>query len=243
MKNKTSVQKCVYSFDQRSALILLLLLVCGDLIFITMHFLHTFTPFLKSYLFNIERDKGYAEFYQYFKFILIIFLLLYISLRNKTIHYIAWVLVFTYFFFDDSFRIHEKFGRKIAKKLSFVPPFGLRLQDIGELTISLVAGMALVTFVVWAYKSGSQAFRKTSADITLLILILVFFGVGVDMLDIILVNLYPQFSFILGLIEDGGEMLSLSVLVWYAFLIKVRGDKTGDYLIDFARNYLTKRSS
>jgi hypothetical protein len=235
-----TARKCIETLNERNASVFLILLLCGDLVFIVMHCINALTPILGNPLLNIEEDKGYPEVYQYLKFFSIIVLLIYISLKNKAIHYVAWALVFTYFLFDDSLQIHERIGSRIAANFNFIPPLGLRLQDFGELVVMATVGIPLLAICVWAYKrSGSQMFRKVSQDITLLVLVLVFFGVLVDMAHIA-VNLGWKVTFILGVIEDGGEMLSVSLVLWYAFLTK-RGDNAGCYLSDLVRIVLTRR--
>lgn len=70
--------------------------------------------------------------------------------------------------------IHETVGEVIAGNLSLRAPFGLRLQDLGELAVTATAGVILLAVVGWAYWRGSQAFKRVSQDLLLLILVLVF---------------------------------------------------------------------
>ncbi len=64
-------------------------------------------------------------------------------------------------------------------------------------------------------------------------------GVVVDMIHIVVP--LGTVSFILGVVEDGGEMLVVSLILWYIFLLNVRGDNAGCYLCDFVRIVLTRR--
>ena len=195
---------------------------------------------LESDLFNMERGRGYPEIYQYIKFFWVIVLLFNLSLKNRSLHYIPWVLLFTYFLLDDSMKIHGRAGYLISEHFNFTPFFGLQLQDYGELAISATAGIFLLLPLVWAYRKGTQIFRKISLDIGLLVLVLVFFGVVVDMMHAA-VHLGNAVDFIMGLVEDGGEMLAVSLVLWYIFLLNVRGDNAGCYLCDFVRIVLTRR--
>ena len=106
----------------------------------------------------------------------------------------------------------------------FAPPFNLRPQDIGKLTVSAVAGGILLPLLVWAYRTGSSSFRKAAEDLLLLVLAFVFFGVFVDLAHQA-VKLNWAVDFAVGLLEDGGEMVVMSVIVWYVFLLSLhRGD-------------------
>ena len=207
----------------------LILLLCGDFAFFILHFINSFTPALNNPYFNISRETSYPEIYQYIKFLLVVILLIRISFKNRTPHYAQWALVFAYFLFDDYLQIHERIGRGIAENVAFMHPFGLSLQsfgglqDFGELAVSAIVGIILFTPLAWTYRSGSRMFQKVSQDFILLIVVLVFFAIAVDMTTETLA-LGPGSRFILEFIEDGGEMLTASFMLWYAFSIKARDD-------------------
>jgi len=99
---------------------------------------------------------------------------------------------------------------------------------------------ANISPLVWAYRKGTQIFRRISLDIGLLVLVLVFFGVVVDMIHEA-VNFGYVIYFILGVVEESGEMLAVSPILWYIFLLNVRGVNAGYYLCDFVRIVLTRR--
>ena len=180
--------------------------------------------------------------YQYLKFLAIIVSLIITALKNASLLYVAWTSDFVYFLLDDSLRVHERVGRYIAANLNFVPPLGLKLYDYGQLAVSATAGIILLLPLVWAYKNGSRMFREVSQDLALLILLLIFFGVVVDMAHSA-IKLGWKITFLLGVIEDGGEMLSVSLILWYVFLMMVRNGDSGCYLADCARIVLTRRST
>jgi len=244
MHNIMTTRRCLEALNERSATVFLILLLCADLAFFGMHFIAAIIGDIKwvleSNLFNIERDRGYPEIYQYIKFFWIIVLLFNLSLKNRSLHYIPWVLLFTYFLLDESIHIHERAGYLISALFNFTPPFGLRLRDYGELAISATAGILLFLPLVWAYRKGTQIFRKISLDIGLLVLGLVFFGVVVDMMHEA-VHLGYAVYFIMGFVEESGEMLTVSLILWYNFLLNVRGVNVGYYLCDFVRIVLTRR--
>jgi len=243
MHNIMTTRRYLEAFNERSATVFLILLLCADLAFFGMHFIAAIIGdikwVLKSDLFNIELDRGYPEMYQYIKFFWIIILFLNLALKNRSLHYIPWVLLFTYFLLDDSIQIYEQAGYFFTELFNFTPLFGLRVQDYGELAFTATAGILLLPPLVWAYRKGTQIFRKISLDIGLLVLVLVFFGVVVDMVHIVVP--LGTVSFIVGVVEDGGEMLAVSLILWYNFLLNVRGVNAGYYLCDFVRIVLTRR--
>jgi len=229
------------NINERSASLLILLLFSVDFMFIVVHCIHALTPLLNNVinneLFSIGRDRGYAEIFQYIKWFWIIVLFIYLTISRCSLSYVAWGVTFLYLLCDDSLGIHEKIGRLISGNLGFEPPFGLYPRDIGELTVSACAGITLTPLLIWAYLRGSHAFKSMSQDLLLLILVLAFFGVAVDTVHSITrgLGLGSNAEFILGVIEDGGEMLIASLMVWYIFLLSVRDDICTSFLFDSLR--------
>ncbi|MDO8843617.1 hypothetical protein [Methylicorpusculum sp.] len=227
---------CIESFNQRSALFFLVLLLSADIIFVVLHCLNIVVPGLKVPLLSLETDQSYAEFYQYIKWLWIIITLVFISSKMASKQYLAWVVVFAYFLLDDALQVHERAGDIIAGKLDFMPRLGLQQQDLGELAVSVMAAAILIIPLSWAYMTGSRAFRKVSEDIALLILVLIFFGVAIDMVHSA-INLGTVIGLLIGLIEDGGEMITVSLILWYVFLMLVRESEPDRYLCDCLRKW------
>ena len=96
----------------------------------------------------------------------------------------------------------------------------------GQLIYIWVMGIFVVAFSSWFFFRVSERVRKTFVDIFMLVALFLFFGIGVDILhgqleeDYLLSSIFP-------LIEEGGEMIALSLLVWYfCFLIlESNGDR------------------
>ena len=232
------------NINERSASLLLLLLFSADFVFIAVHCIQELTPLINDKLYSIGRDRGFSEIFQYIKWFWIIVLFTYLTISRRSFSYVAWGVTFLYLLCDDSLGIHEKVGRLITGNLGFEPPFGLYPRDLGELAVSVVAGMTLTPLLIWAYLRGSQAFKNMSRDMLLLILLLAFFGVAVDTVHSIVrgIGLGWKVEFILGLIEDGGEMLIASLMLWYIFLLSVRDDICTSFLFDSVRRLLKRPS-
>lgn len=199
-----------------AVLLFSVLLLVGDAAFVALHILnHFFLPAGKSSFFYLGHDRGVAEFYQYIKYIWVVLLLTLLAYRSRQYSFLFWCPVFIYLLIDDAVGVHESVGAAIAHRLEMEPLFGLRLQDYGELLVSAGAGFIVLTPVVLAMIKGTPQFRKASLDFICLIGLLAFFGVFVDMLHIAL-PVERVGKFVLGIIEDGGEMISGSLLVAYA---------------------------
>lgn len=198
----------------------LLLLLVADCAFIVLHFL-ALTVLSNYPLLLLHVDQGYPEFFQYIKELWIVGLLLSLTIRTKAVGYSVWALLFLYLLIDDSLRIHETYGEFIAARLEFTPFLGLRAKDFGELAVSATAGGFFITLLALFYLNGSAAFKQTSRHLLLLLFALALFGIFFDMVHLATMGRWT-FSYLLGIVEDGGEMIVMSVMAWYAFLLNLR---------------------
>lgn len=194
----------------------LLLLIAGDFAFVVLHLIFT-ANIMDNPLLSLEKDRGAAEFYQYIKEFWIAILLLVAFKKTRTIGFGMWALLFMYLLLDDALSIHEKVGGLIAGHIDFTARLGFGPQHLGELVVSAVAGAVLLSALILPYLHGSTTYRQISRHLFSLLLALAFFGVFIDALHVIVPweGLYSFF----GILEDGGEMVVMSVVVWYVYLL------------------------
>ena len=230
------------NFHVRSASVLLALLLIFDFFFISLSLINYFMHLEITEL-DIFIEKGYAAFYQHIKYFLVIVLLIYIALKNASARYLTWALVFIYFLVDDYLQVHENLGYKLVSSITFIPLFGLSPQVFGELVISLTAFFILLAVLVPAYRGGSAIFKKISVDIALLIIVFVFFGVLIDAAHASII-IGRKTSLILGYSEEGGELVTMSIILWYIFLVAIRDNQTGNYIHDYLMcNKLSRKTT
>ena len=194
----------------------LMLLIFIDLLFMLAHVLYQL-DLVVCPLFSIKSDWGYAEIFQYTKEFGVVLLLFIIAKKHKAnIIYVSWGLLFMYLLFDDSLQIHEKFGGHLVNYFGFQSNFGLRAVDFGELGVSVVFATLLFSLIGSAYFFSDCKGKQISRHLFVLVMSLAFFGVLVDTFHRAIVIPWPEL--IWGLIEDGGEMLIMSIIVWYVFV-------------------------
>lgn len=215
---------------------LLGLLLLGDLAFIFIHILRAYfsvisSPILSSSMFSINDDRSYAEFFQYIKFFWSILNLSAIGLLIDQA-YFSWSLFFSYLLIDDAFSLHENIGNLIFTNLGFAPRnttwMLMRVQDYGEIIVSLLSALLFLAIVGLAYRKGSSSFKRNSRRIIYLVAALAFFGIGVDIVHSITLVMYEglttadMYSWVLRIInlllvvvEDGGEMIVASLIFCY----------------------------
>lgn len=229
MDIKTAALQFKKKFNERSATLFLTLLLWVDLSYVVLHFVYTFANLSGKH--SLSKDGGYAEMFQYAKWLWIIILLGYISKIRRSFRYVTWAGVFTFLLLDDALKLHEKVGNYIAGYFDFPSLSNIELYAVGQFVYSALAGIIMLCLVTLAYVKGEQVFKKVSQDILLLVLILVFFGVGVDLLHTFM-ELGRGVSFILVVVEDGGEMVATSLILWYVFLIAIRDESKSYYICD-----------
>lgn len=191
------------------------LLLAVDLFFILLHLCHLYTPYFHDPAYSIEMDRGFAETFQYVQGFWVVLIFCWLALISSPA-YLVWALLFTYIVIDDAFMLHERIGRALATYVDYQHIALLRTRDIGELLVfAAVGGVFLLLFGI-TYQQSSTPIRRVYQQLFRYFGLLVFFGVVVDMLHIIA----GKEGFIvplIGLLEDGGEMVAMSLLCWYTF--------------------------
>jgi hypothetical protein len=214
------------SHDFTATLALLFLLMLVDALFIAIHVLHVWSPWLKSLFFSLERDSGLAEQYQYVKQVWLAACLGVAFLQRRGRAFAGWAVFFLFLLLDDTLQIHERAGGAIAQALGIPPMFGLRAKDFGELIVAGITGVAACAFAWLAIQRGGERSRRLSADLLCLLGALALFGVFFDVLHTITYFRAPLLAPVFALIEDGGEMLGVSVITAYLFDVLVNTGKS-----------------
>jgi hypothetical protein len=193
------------------------LLLAADCAFFLLHVLNGWSASPNDLLW-IGTDGGYAEIFQYIKEGSIAVMLLAIAWRTRAGIYAAWALLFAYLLCDDALRIHERVGEGVVIYWGFVPTLGLSAGVWGELAISVTAGTVLVATIACCYYRSGKEGRAVSRHLFVLLALLAFFGVGVDMVHVAIKTLVQIKG--LTMLEDGGEMAAMSLIVSYVALLR-----------------------
>jgi hypothetical protein len=204
--------------------LLLFLLVAADIAFIIVDIVSRATGKAKNELFLLSEDRGYAEIYQYVKEFWIILLFATLLWRYRSRIYMALSAIYTYIMIDDSFQIHERGGRYLVKQIGLSGVMGLRAQDTGEIIVHGLAGLASIISVIILHPGNSNDTKTVAKDIFLLTALFVVFGAFFDMLDI-MIKEYHLKAF-MQIVEDGGEMLTISLTCWYALNVTLNDGKS-----------------
>lgn len=203
---------------------ILYLLVAGDVAFLVLAILQRYTGYFGDWRFSLTLDYSYAEFYQYAKELFIAIAFVRLSYLRRLPGYLAWSGLFTYFFLDDAFRIHENLGRFLVSHFGYASALGLRAQDFAELTVFAFFGLLFFSLILFSFFHCDQSHRRIWKNLMLLIVLLVTCGIGFDMVHSIFSDkgflIGPiTISSILGAMEDVGEMIVMSLCAWYLVVL------------------------
>lgn len=197
---------------------LLLLLLAGDVALMGLHVYNHFAAGEKNLMLAITVDASYGEAYQYLKELWAALLLVVLAWSTRQAVYLLWAALFVYLLADDALRFHELAGIGLAAQLGLGDAFGLRADDLGELIfLGGVAGLIALGFLVGYPRSSADA-KEASKTFVALLGLIAFFAVAVDMLHSLLRDTGLLGSFV-GMLEDGGEMLAVSLAFWYVYLL------------------------
>lgn len=200
-----------------SARMLLLLLLAADLAFIVLHVIYIETGLLRGRPFSLEADNGMPEAYQYVKQFWVALCMAALFHRTRAAVYSGWTLVLAFLLLDDAFQFHEQAGKWLGTRYALPASFGLRPDDIGELLFVAAIGGVMVLLIGFGYWRGASNARSVSRDMVLLVLALATLGVGVDIVHVITYFEAPLLAQFLLILEDGGEMIVVSIMTAYMF--------------------------
>ena len=192
-------------------------LIVVDVLFLMLHISRAKFGWPAQSAFKIDVDWGYAEIYQYTKEFYIASALMIVAIQRRRATFAVWSVFFVFLLLDDSLQFHEQLGTQIGGLLDLKPYIGLRRQVVGEVFASAVFGIIfLVPLLSLMFLGRKDRFSDcANASLFFLTICLVFFGVAIDALK----NYLPSLELIFDIVEDGGEMIVMSIVVWFVHVL------------------------
>ncbi|MBA3685371.1 MAG: hypothetical protein H0W72_09035 [Planctomycetes bacterium] len=159
---------------------------------------------VSSTLWSLETEGGFAERYGYAKSALITGVLLLTAMRARVAMPAVLAGVFALILADDAFQIHERTGYLLQWYLQVDTT---SVQQLGELMAWAVLGVVVLGALGIGMWRSQGEWRRLAVIYVALIAALCFFAIVVDGLHSSLKQVRAM-----GLIEDGGELVVLSVI-------------------------------
>lgn len=160
---------------------------------------------------RIDRDWSLGEIANYLKWIALIGMCIALFTRQNAVIFLAVAIMCAVALFDDSLQLHERFSAPFS---GLVDPAGRLPAGTGELTFLAMEGMLVAVPLLYGWIHAPRSVHRQ-----IIPLLGLFFAAFVcaGVVDFLHVKAAPQsvLSGMLGMLEDGGEMVFLSLMVSY----------------------------
>lgn len=165
--------------------------------------------------FHLEVDQSYSEQFQYLLYGICALTLGVLAVLQFSPLRLCFALLFALLLLEDSMSFHENFYLFADKYFPLSPMAALTVAQLWELVYTMIVGITLLSLLTYALlRSTDEGFKERAKFLLLCIMIMAGFGIGADQLHAMSQNLgYSAFfESLLGVVEDWGEMLSLSAM-------------------------------
>ncbi len=162
--------------------------------------------------FLIDEEMGYAETFNNAKAVVGAAALFFCYGRTREPVFAALGFALALVVLDEGVRYHELTGTAIRNYLALSPALGVRPQDLGELMAWAMLGSVAAVALAAGFRHSGQQARRIALLFLALFAVLAFFGIVVDMLHIVFGGAFRGAKRLGTVIEDGGEMATLSLI-------------------------------
>jgi hypothetical protein len=171
---------------------------------------------VRSDLYELEwlrmtADNSLPEWVNYLQLGILVLVFSRLARRRRVLLFAAFAWLFAVVLADDAFGIHETAGRFLADTLELPAPLGLRPHDVGELVAFAVLGLIVVSPLLLGLRRADPASRPTGMALLIPLGCLLLCAVVVDQLYHGYAHSFFGAGILLDVVEDGGEMLAITV--------------------------------
>jgi hypothetical protein len=186
-----------------------------DSVFMVLYVVHARSGRLPDGLFSLDVERSLAAWYQFGKIAAVCVALAVLAARLRSAVIVLWTGIFLYAFVDDFAELHERAGLFAQDRLGLGGVAELSGQDLGQLLFALAVGSGLLAALVYLHARSVDPARRLSLGLLLLAAAFVAFAVGADAVHAALSTWSIGTRLIL--LEEGGELLVMSVFLAYAW--------------------------
>lgn len=173
----------------------------------------------------VNEDRSFIEFLGYAQLAVAAVLLLLRPSRRHDAVYLGWAATLTVVLLDDALRWHELGGAWLVRRGAVPGVLGLPEQALGELLVWALLGVPIL-LVLWAtHRISAARARADSWLLAVLAIVLLGFGVGVDVLHEAIEEMTDNsvVDLLVTFVEAGGELAAMTAMLAYVVHITRRG--------------------
>lgn len=206
----------------------LVVLLAVDCVFIALHVVHVsgvVGTIAQHANFAIDRDRGYAEIYEYIKLFGIALGLGWLAWRQQLGLYGLGGLLFAFLGVDNIVELHEQLGTRFADAIALEDAAYVLGSDAVQMAYWGVIGVAFVLMGRQLYRRADGPARRLAQRLLVGLVGLALFGVVVDAIHSVvwIVTASAFWDELLALVEDGGELVVMS---WMGAVVLVAVQRT-----------------
>ncbi len=136
--------------------------------------------------------------------------------------FLFFAILYLIIFFDDYLQIHETFGMFLDRNFILSNIFGLREQDVGELAAWLIMAICIIPLGINSFRKLNRAEIIYCYAVGSSFVVLLFCAVVFDMIHIV-VGRDGIMRHAIGKLEEGGELVAISLTLGLAFAATRQG--------------------
>ena len=170
-------------------------------------------------LFSLDSNTGLAQLFSSGQTVLLIVLLLRLGAQTRTALYPALAAVFLFVLLDDALALNQLLGEPLAGALGLVDRPRLEAQSVAEMMVYGVLALPLLGMLAAAFLRAPAEHRRAGAGFVLLLALLAFFATVMDLVHLAFIKSFFGSRLLLEVVEEGGEMLTLSLALMLALIV------------------------
>lgn len=152
---------------------------------------------------RIDEDGSIPEKYESVALLVSAAILLLSGIARKRPTLAILSLIIFYMMVDNYYGIHEIAGEKIYSTKNY----------FGELIFFIIFAIISTLLISIAIYKSETGIRNDTLSLVLALILFSFFSVGVDIVHTIASSIYPLSKFAFAILEDGGEMICISLIL------------------------------
>jgi hypothetical protein len=174
----------------------------------------------------LTTDRGIPERVGYAKLGVAGLLLALVAFLRRRWVFGVWAAVLLLALVDDSMRVHETAGRWLAERWHLTEGvLGLSAQDVGELAVWGLLGVVPLLVAVVLHRRSDPRTRRAGTAVAAVVGLYAFCGIVMDQVHQL--GASGPYAQLLTVVEDGGELIALSLAVALGVALLLRSGTSG----------------